>query len=346
MSHCDPYLRAAGLILRNMGNAANNANAVDQAAHDLVQVQGELEQTFRQLQKARSRGWRAAAALKRSQLLAKAYSVQRMVEWLLECQSKRPPSPTPQSLPDVYADLRQLEDEFESVELRLKDRIIAVRTDSIELKGVELGPFSIELHITRLKDRSSSCFDCVALEPNPAECNSNVTHPHVSNKALCAGEAAGPISHALRQGRIADAFCLMNAVLHQYNPDSPHVSLHEWGGTHCENCDSLTNPDDMNCCQGCHRDCCSGCSHTCGGCEETFCENCTEEDREVEEHFCSKCRRRCANCNRVVGLKHCDKDTGLCRDCFEDQEDDEPTPDELPEEPYEQTETQTVAAGE
>ena len=79
----------------------------------------------------------------------------------------------------------------------------------------------------------------------------------------------------------------------------------------------------------------------CAGCEEYFCESCLEEDVEVEESFCSNCRRRCENCERVVGLPHCNEATGLCRDCLlEARQEDESTPDHLPEEPNEQSNPQ------
>jgi hypothetical protein len=264
-----------------------------------------------------------------------------LVAEVVRCHISGTPDRRPQSLFDVHADLRQLADEFETVELRLKDRIIAVQTAPITLKDVELGPFSIELHLERLRRRNSSCFVCLALEPNPAGSNSSVVHPHVSDKALCAGDATLPLSAALMECRIADAFCLVNAVLHEYNPGSAYVALDEWEGTRCEDCDALTPFDDLNSCQGRSRQSCSDCTHTCAGCDETYCNNCLEQDMEVEEHFCRKCRRRCENCNRIVGLKHWDEETGLCRDCLEEEE---VVPDDLPEEPNEQTEQQAATS--
>ena len=98
-----------------------------------------------------------------------------------------------------------------------------VKTEPIVLEEVELGPFAIELHISCLAEHTdSSCFDCVALEPNCPASGEEVTRPNVRKKALCAGDAAVLLSAALRESRICDAFCLMalEARLQDY-PEAP-----------------------------------------------------------------------------------------------------------------------------
>jgi hypothetical protein len=207
------------------------------------------------------------------------------------------------------------------------------------LRDVELGPFSIQLHLGRLRRRNSSCFDCVALQPHPADGNSNVTHPHVSDKVLCAGDATVPIASALKEGRIADAFCLVNAVLKEYNAGSPHISLDDWNGgnVHCQDCDRQIHDDDVYHCDDCERQCCDGCTRCCAGCERIFCDNCLEQDEDAGEYFCSKCRRRCANCDRIVALTLCDPKAELCRDCLEARKNDS-TQDNQPKERHEPTE--------
>jgi hypothetical protein len=46
-------------------------------------------------------------------------------------------------------------------------------------------------------------FSIIALEPNPAAGRPDVTHPHVIEKRLCAGDAVNPIRTALESGRLA-----------------------------------------------------------------------------------------------------------------------------------------------
>ena len=276
----DPYLKAASLVLRHLAKPGSPTDAVDQTAHDLVRTQSRFEQTYRQLQKLASHGWHAAAALKRCKLLAEAHDVQKKLAHLIRL-SVDEGDRQPQSLSAIHADLVQLESEFGAVELRLQEGIVAVQTDPITLQDVYLGPFSIELHLGRLRRLESSCFDCLALEPHPAKENPGVTHPHVSNKMLCAGDATLPLSTALKEGRIADAFCLVNAVLHEYNAGSPHVSLENWGGdgVRCDDCNRLLNAADVYYCDGCERACCDECSRCCAGCEQSFCANCLEEEQ-------------------------------------------------------------------
>ena len=65
-------------------------------------------------------------------------------------------------------------------------------TESITLQDVELGSFAIDFVWSRLaQQRGSSCFDIVALDPNPATGRDEVNHPHVNDLDLCAGDA-GP----------------------------------------------------------------------------------------------------------------------------------------------------------
>jgi hypothetical protein len=345
MGRRDPYLKAASLVLRHLARTGRPTDIVDQAAHDLVRRQSCLDRTYRQQQKAARHGWHAAAALTRCQLLAEVYDVQRQAAHLIQLSSNQaePQPQFPQSLSAIHADLLQLQREFAAVELRLKEKVIAVQTDPITLQDVDLGPFSIELHLGRLRRLNCSCFDCVALEPNPAQDNPSVTHPHVRNQDLCPGDATVPVSNALKEGRIADAFCLVNAVLQEYNPGSPHVSLDNWSGDgeHCNDCDRMLNLADVYYCDGCERCCCDNCTRCCAGCEQIFCANCLEEDREVEESFCRTCRRRCAKCNRVVGLRHCDQGTGQCRDCLDGRSDD-PTPNNLAKELHEPNEPSPI----
>ncbi len=43
---------------------------------------------------------------------------------------------------------------------------------------------------------------------------------------------------ALTEGRLLDFFMIVRQVLQTYSPDSPYVSLDDWYGRQCSDCDS------------------------------------------------------------------------------------------------------------
>jgi len=221
----------------------------------------------------------------------------------------------------VLAELQQLELEFDDVEMRLKERQIVARTQSIELQDVYLGPFAIELHIDRLsRSVDSRCFDCVALDHNPANCISGVTHPHVQDKVLCAGDASGPICQALKQGRIADAFCLVRSVLLNYNPASPYVALNSWSGVFCHDCDNNIDADDACSCDHCDNHFCGHCMACCESCDRSCCRSCIETDPVSHNNVCPACRNLCSECSRVVDKDSFHSESELCPECHKKHE--------------------------
>jgi hypothetical protein len=120
--------------------------------------------------------------------------------------SHRPVLPQP-TLRDLYQDLNQLQQGFPKVTIEPQHHLLTVFTDSIELEGIHLGEFHLELHLDRLDQHADvSAFDVVALDPNPPYSSQDVTHPHVRDNQLCAGDATGPIALALKEGRFCDAF--------------------------------------------------------------------------------------------------------------------------------------------
>jgi hypothetical protein len=204
------------------------------------------------------------------------------------------------------------------VTILLRERQIVARTPAIELEDVYLGPFAIELHVDRLAGSPAShCFDIVALEPNPASCNESVTHPHVQDKALCAGDAAVPISQALKQGRIADGFCLVRSVLQTYNPASPSVALDSWSGQYCHDCDCPIDEDDARFCDHCDNRFCDGCMAGCDLCERSCCRGCIDHDPVSDRRCCPACCHRCSECDRVVDADSFNSETELCPECHE-----------------------------
>jgi hypothetical protein len=239
------------------------------------------------------------------------------------------PPPPRASLRELLDDLRQLGDEFEEVTIDLEGSRLIAATSPIELEGVALGPFAIELHLGRLADRrDASCFDCVALKPNPASTNGSVTHPHVQDQQLCAGEASAPIAAALGQGRVLDAFCLVRSVLQTYNPASPYVALDEWDGVTCGDCGYTSSRENSSWCEHCDRECCDECMSACDACDGSCCRGCLERDEQSDTDLCPACRTECSECGRVVASDDVERATGLCPQCRQQQEDPEEDPEQ------------------
>ena len=239
---------------------------------------------------------------------------------------------------EFFADIRQLEAEFESLEVNWGDKVLRVTTEAIELRDVELGPFAIEL---AWENRDSpDSFEIVALEPNPASGGKGITHPHVRDRTLCPGEAAAPLRRALADGRIADAFVLIRSVLRTYNPSSPYAQLAEWGGRPCSECGSAVDDGERYLCEGCDADFCDGCSRGCARCGSSRCSDCLDpcalchrdlcsgclDADDAERSLCLDCRVRCSGCSQQTPKDRLlDR---LCPACRDIPEEDEPDDDD------------------
>lgn len=77
-----------------------------------------------------------------------------------------------------------------------------MQTDVIELDGLYLGAFWIELSWSNSRDTQLT-YQIVADDPHPAAHDSSTTHPHVSNQTLCEGEGSAAI-------KAAPVRCLIN----------------------------------------------------------------------------------------------------------------------------------------
>src|SRR5262249_50731533 len=210
-------------------------------------------------------------------------------------------------------------------------KLLSVTTEPITLEGVELGPFAIQLYWKRLAhDPGSRCFDICALEPNPAAGNDRVTHPHVKDSKLCAGEATLPIQKALEQGRLADAFILIRSVLRHYNSSSPHAHLEHWYGSRCQDCGTSMSDEERSYCEGCSDDYCDDCSSSCTTCsalrcfgcltpcvvcDNQFCSHCLKPSAGSGRDCCEDCLARCARCQAQVARDELAVDTNLCPSC-------------------------------
>ena len=229
------------------------------------------------------------------------------------------------SVREVYESLLQTDDEFGGLEYRRERKLLVVATEPIELEDVYLGPFEIQLHIPSLTDmRYSTMYYVVALEPRPAASNEGVTHPHVTDEQLCAGDAAAAIHTALAGGRICDFFTLVKAVLGTYNPDSPYVSLEKWFGVSCYDCGSVVDDDETLWCRVCEHDYCPDCASYCNKCDETTCLACLKACAACEESICLNCIETCPVCEEPVChscLTTCpDCERRLCTVCLEDEQ--------------------------
>jgi hypothetical protein len=335
----DPFLWAAGRILDRLAAASTRtSSAIAQGVQNLIGEYRRLEKLWSGINKAHRHGWHLAAGRLREDLTMQIDNV--------ACQTTQTkgallaPLPRLPALSGILADLKQLSDEFEEVRIDLDDNSVIATTAPITLRDIELGPFDIELHIGRLDQRPDvGCFDCVAKDPHPAQTDQAVTHPHVKDDALCAGDATAPLSAALSQGRIFDAFCLIKAVLEEYNPASPYVSLDDWYGQRCDDCDRIVHSDDLTFCECCQKDFCDECISRCDLCDETVCRNCLEKDDVSGRYCCPNCRHTCTRCGRTVDEDSLDGPTSLCPGCLskqgpkeqEEPHDPEPQSDPQPE---------------
>jgi hypothetical protein len=228
-------------------------------------------------------------------------------------------------------ELHQLEAEFGEVRVDWSEKYLSVSTGPITLQGVYLGPFAIHFFWERLSQGLAVyCFDVVALDPQPAAANESVTHPHVKDEALCAGDAADPLERAVADGRLSDAFCLIQGVLATYNPGSPYVALEHWLGEECEECRRPVDEDERYCCEACDSHLCSDCtsdcslcdSVLCGGCisrcdvcEQGCCRSCLKECAHSSRACCSECLQTCAGCKREIARDEYEDEAALCPDC-------------------------------
>jgi hypothetical protein len=233
---------------------------------------------------------------------------------------RQPTRPTPvMSLGDLHQDLLQLKNEFDSVHLDLAKGVIWAETEEITLEDVYLGSFQIRLELKRLKQyRQVRAFEIEALDQNPAAGNHQTVHPHVSDGQVCAGDATAPIADALSQGRICDAFLAVAAVLRNYNSNSAYVSLDDWTGVRCGDCESTV--DESHHCDDCGGAFCDDCFSVCDICDRSCCRGCLEEDTQSSRCCCRNCRNDCRGCGRMVDAESFDQDSGLCPECFNNQD--------------------------
>ena len=317
----DHLIRMAGRIHRQLSQSTASSANWDSAMNDLIARLRLIRHQWQLSRYAANRGWHSAARYKNQQMLSEASQLEAA---LIHLRSLPPPSliqSNPPTVGTILAELRQVQDEFEDFKIDLKQGLVSVTIPPVVLEEINLGPFTIELNIDRLRDRQNSdCFRCIALDPNPAANNEDTVHPHVQNDRLCSGDAGMPIAAALQEGRIADAFVLMRSVLSNYNPSSPYVSLENWSGEACAECGYVTDSEDLFYCDSCEKYVCEDCVSGCDMCDHSTCHSCLDMDDVSGNRCCSSCRHSCSKCNRIVDSESFDQESELCPACLEKQQ--------------------------
>lgn len=280
-------------------------------------LQLDIEQLAAVAQKARrasSIGWRGAVRRLHDQLRQHLRQVERTVTGLRTVES------LPLSHGELLAELVAITKDFDDVEFLPRPDLLCAVTPPVELENVELGRFRIELELGRLPQ--TNCLRVLALDPNPADSDSSVTHPHVRYQRLCAGDGDAPLRRALEQRRLYDACVLVRQILQSYGPDSAYVTLDRWHGSSCEDCGSYLPAEESTYCQACESNVCFDCSSCCERCHSSFCCGCLSDCPSCGHTTCHNCQEACAGCRREVCLdcRH-PQDCELCHE----QEESVPT---------------------
>jgi len=276
---------------------------VQREVGNLLQNQEELASVHRRLRVCLSRGWLGAAT-------RMAEQIQRLFRELLYSSQDAEragvrPEVQPPNVRDVLEELLQAEEEFEHLRYDPEDGVLAVTTDPIELEGMYLGDFEIRLRIEALGDsQHGTPYRVVALDPQPSARNDAVTHPHVSEDRLCAGDAAAAVDAALASGRICDFLLLVRSVLTTYNSESAYVRLEDWAGAACSDCGATIGGDDTYYCTSCDAEFCSECTSSCARCDETTCLGCLSSCPVCGDSVCPACMDRCPECREPLCC-HC-----------------------------------------
>lgn len=226
-------------------------------------------------------------------------------------------------LSDIYDELVQTQSDIGEVQIDCDSNTISVVTDPVNLNDIPLGPFEIALEINELAELYEfTPYRIIALEPNPAGANDEVTHPHVSEERLCEGDGSAAIRQALGDGRLCDFFTLIISILNTYNPGSPFVSLDEWEGVCCYDCGYTVSGDDRYYCEYCDRDYCSSCSTYCRICDRTVCLGCAYECLWCNKPVCVECTSKCKDCEEKF-CNDCLNEEELCENCIEKRKENE-----------------------
>ena len=273
----------------------------------------------RNLEFVQNRQWRGAVVECRKELDAALHELIDQANTARQRLQETDDHPADTRLRDVYEELVALDAEFGDVEWDFREQKLSVITESIELDDMDLGPFKIVFDWSDLS--ATKPYQVIALEPNTAGGDDDVTHPHVHDRTLCEGDGRVPIQNSLRQGRLCDFFLLVQQVLQTYNAGSAYVRLTDWDGKSCADCGDSCGRNNSNYCDSCEITLCSDCGGMCSDCEGNFCAVCRGACHGCDDRFCRNCLADCAGCSHGF-CKECLTD-GYCEECRES--DDETT---------------------
>jgi hypothetical protein len=278
-----------------------------------------IQQLRRQIDRARQWGWHRAARRLTEDMANALDDCRRHLESAHHTLESCNPPRHVASASDIYRDILALYDEFEDVNIDLKEHTLSVTTDPIVLEYVRLGAFEIRLDWQCLN--KSSAYRVVALDPNPAAKSEDITHPHVQDEQLCEGDGRAAVQSALSQCRLHDFFVLVSQLLHTYGRGSAYVELDDWNGIPCSDCGDLIDEGSQYCCARCGSTLCGSCEMRCQDCGESYCAGCIQQCAACGSDHCSSCLATCSACHK----RFCDDclEAGLCQSCHEKQRKEE-----------------------
>ncbi len=180
--------------------------------------------------------------------------------------------------------------------------------------------------------RGHKPYTVMAVHPQRSARDYSVSHPHVLGDQLCEGDGKQPIAHALKRGELFEFFVLVRQVLRTYAAASAYQSLSDWfneGSDECHDCGCCLDEYERNSCDRCGDVVCNDCCDCCGVCDNYFCQQCAYSCDTCEEPVCRGCSEVSA-----------DQTARRCRECVEEETEDEPpTPEEIHDPPTDEVET-------
>lgn len=194
---------------------------------------------------------------------------------------------------------------------------LSIVTKTIEFDDIWFGEFRIVLDLSKLSTHSfhNSAYRVIALDPNPARSQPDITHPHVNAERMCEGDGDAVIAKSLSEARLYDFFELVLAVLYNYNPNGPYVSLDNWEDDEdaytCGDCGGSVSEDEVYTCRDCGDTFCEGCISYCENCDRDICLRCSSYCEQCGRTTCDMCSRVCMVCEK----SHCERCIETCFVC-------------------------------
>ncbi len=227
---------------------------------------------------------------------------------------------------EVYEDVAALSGEFADVTPDFTRKTLSVQTEPITLDGTSLGEFRIVVSWQSLSRDNFS----YRIEPvdNQYTHDGSTSHPHVSGGHLCEGNGGYALDRATQQGRLFDFLLIIRSILETYNHESAYVSLDEWGGIRCQQCNEATAANDSSYCHECSDWLCDDCGSICHGCADLYCDRCVSCCEQCEVSSCEDCITNCHDCGQSC-CSDCHTE-GTCHACINEKQEDEAQQDDSP----------------